>query len=157
MALIHYFLPSTGTNVQKTINPTVHESVADTDLSSSDMFNISTIESVTVGSVVPGGLEFLLLQALLGLPVCSLLLKHASFFFELLVLSLQILFHLLMSTLKLQRHTQDRGRCQFFGHEIVTHAVQNLNTAHKVCELRAFDKSQSLSWYSPGWSFNRQH
>ena len=58
-------------------------------------------------SVVPGSLQFLLLQALLGLPVGSLLLKHASLLLQLLVLSLQVLLHLLMTPLKLQRHRKE--------------------------------------------------
>lgn len=59
--------------------------------------------------VVPGSLQFLLLQALLGLPVRSLLLKHAPLLLQLLVLSLQVLLHLLVTPLKLQRDTHGRG------------------------------------------------
>lgn len=74
--------------------------------------------------VVPGGLQFLLLQALLGLPVCSLLLKHASLLLQLLVLSLQVLLHLLMTPLKLQKDTQNSGTRQYFGPKsTITHAV----------------------------------
>lgn len=72
--------------------------------------------------VSPGGLEFLLFQALLCFPVCPLLLKHTSLLLQLLVLSLQVLLHLLMTPLKLQRHTQDKGGQQSLRTEsTVTH------------------------------------
>lgn len=50
---------------------------------------------------VPGGLHLLLLQALLGLPVCPFFLEYASLVFQLLVLSIQVFFHLFMTPLKL--------------------------------------------------------
>lgn len=53
-------------------------------------------------SGVPGRLQLLLLKALLGLPVGSLLLEHAPLLLQLLVLSLQVLLHLLVTPLKLQ-------------------------------------------------------
>lgn len=66
----------------------------------------STAASV---QVVPGRLLFLLLQALLGLPVASLLLEHTPLLLELLVLSLQVLLHLFVTPLKLQGDTRDKG------------------------------------------------
>lgn len=53
-------------------------------------------------SSVLGLLQLLLLQALLDLPVGSLLFEHAPLLLQLLVLSLQVLLHLLVTPLKLQ-------------------------------------------------------
>lgn len=58
-------------------------------------------------SGVPGRLQLLLLNALLGLPVGSLLLEHAPLLLQLLVLSLQVLLHLLVTPLKLRGDTAD--------------------------------------------------
>lgn len=73
---------------------------------------------------LPGGFKFLLFHALLGFPVCSLLLKYAPLFLQLFVLGFQVLLHLLMASLKLQGDKQDSGTHHTTGDPLESMDVQ---------------------------------